>query len=247
MRRHTLLLLALLPLAACGGNDEAFRGDYRARSLAQCETNVRAELSRDGSGWDDAMTRQVRTVCACTVERAMAAHSDAELRSQLERTTLSRPEVAEQRRFLSQCTEEAADRAAGIGPDDRRRHLEKARNIIGNQGSPSFRRPDGSFDRADYRRVMVPGCAAGLNEGSEGAIPAEPVNRFCSCAVELVLAWNPDDALFAMNRDSARNRSQYIQAHRACESELPRRQSAAGTPPGNAAAASASGSAPGSR
>jgi hypothetical protein len=90
-----------------------------------------------------------------------------------------------------------------------------ARNLVGNQGSPSFRRPDGSFDRADYRRVMIPSCAGGMHEGNP-SIPAAEIERFCSCAVERMLATSSDAELFAMNRDSALQQRKYGEAEQVC-------------------------------
>lgn len=90
-----------------------------------------------------------------------------------------------------------------------------ARNLIGNQGSPGFRSPDGSFDRADYRRVMVPGCAAGMHDGNP-TIPAAEVNRFCTCWVDGVLAGSSDAEMFAMQRDNALQERKQEEAARVC-------------------------------
>jgi hypothetical protein len=98
-----------------------------------------------------------------------------------------------------------------------------ARNLVGNQGSPGFRRPDGSFDRADYRRVMPQGCAAGMRDGNP-SLPAAEVDRFCTCLVERLLATSSDAELFAMNRDSALQQRKYDEAGNVC---LPARAGAA--------------------
>ena len=90
-----------------------------------------------------------------------------------------------------------------------------ARNLIGKQGSPGFRRADGSFDRADYRRVMVPSCAAGMRDGNP-SIPPPEVDRFCTCLTEGILAGSTDAELFAMSRDSALQDRKQEEAGRAC-------------------------------
>lgn len=123
----------------------------------------------------------------------------------------------------------------GGSPDNGQPGTESwARNQIGNQGSPNFRRPDGSFDRADYRRVMVPGCAAGLRDGNPST-PAAEVDRFCTCFVDHVLAGSSDPELFAIRPDSELERRKYGAATAACRpaaaSAGPGRDSDAEAPP----------------
>ena len=116
--------------------------------------------------------------------------------------------------------------AACGGQDPEQARVEGiARNIIGNEGYPGFRRPDGSFDRADYRRIMPRGCAAGMHEGNP-SIPDAEADRFCACLVERILATSSDAELFAMNRDSALQDRKNEEAGRLC---LPSR---AGVPSG---------------
>src|SRR5207253_9424752 len=87
--------------------------------------------------------------------------------------------------------------------------------MIGNQGSPDFRRPDGSFDRADFRRVTVPGCAAGMHDG-DPSLPAATIDLSCTCFVDRLLATNSDGQLRAMMRDAQLQRLAYEAAQRAC-------------------------------
>lgn len=116
--------------------------------------------------------------------------------------------------------------ACGGGQDPEQERLEGlARNIVGNEGSPGFRRADGSFDRADYRRVMPQGCAAGMRDG-DPSLPAAEINRFCACVVDRMLATSSDAELFAMIRDSAAQQRTYDEAAGVC---LPAR---AGAPAG---------------
>lgn len=104
----------------------------------------------------------------------------------------------------------------GGSPDNGQPGTESwARNVIGNQGSPDFRRHDGSFDRADYRRVMVPGCAAGMHDG-EPSLPAATIDLYCTCFVDRLLATNSDDQLRAMMHDAQLERRNYEAAQRAC-------------------------------
>ena len=95
-----------------------------------------------------------------------------------------------------------------------------ARNVIGNEGSPGFRRPDGSFDRADYRRVMPQGCAAGMRDGNP-AIPAAEIDRFCTCLIDRMLEASSDAELFAMRRDEALRARRYDDAANACRPSRP--------------------------
>jgi hypothetical protein len=94
-----------------------------------------------------------------------------------------------------------------------------ARNLIGSEGSRNFERSDGSFDRADYRRVMVPGCAAGMRDG-DSSIPAEAIDRYCACVVDRLLA-NSDDELRAMRSGSAAEQREFEEASRSCRPVLP--------------------------
>ena len=110
----------------------------------------------------------------------------------------------------------AACGSGGGGQDNGQPGSESwARNLVGNQGSPGFRRPDGSFDRADYRRVMPQGCAAGMRDGNP-SIPSAEVDRFCTCLVDRLLATSTDAELFAMNRDSALQQRKYDEAGSVC-------------------------------
>jgi TonB family protein len=96
---------ALIALAACGrnGDEDAFRADYRQRSVAMCIGNAPSELASSGL-WSEAMRPGLEPICGCTVDRALAELSNAELRSQLARTALTREERAAQARWFSECT-----------------------------------------------------------------------------------------------------------------------------------------------
>jgi TonB family protein len=96
---------ALIALAACGRKDdeEAFRADYRQRSVAMCIGNAPSELASSGL-WSEAMRPGLEPICGCTVDRAMAELSTAELRSQSTRAALTREERAAQARWFSECT-----------------------------------------------------------------------------------------------------------------------------------------------
>ena len=105
---------------------------------------------------------------------------------------------------------------SGSGQDNGQPGSESwARNVIGREGSPGFRRADGSFDRNDYRRVMPQGCAAGMRDG-DPSIPAAEVERFCACLVDRLLATSSDAELFAMNRDAALRDRKNEEAGRVC-------------------------------
>ena len=89
-----------------------------------------------------------------------------------------------------------------------------AQNLVGNEGHRGFERPDGSFDRADYRRVMVPACAAGMRDG-DASMSADVADGFCSCMVDHLIATNSDDELRAMRDDEVAGR-EYGEATQAC-------------------------------
>lgn len=98
---------ALIALAACGRGDdedgEPFRADYRVRSIPRCIGNAPSELAGAGL-WSEAMRPGLEPICICTVDRAMAELSTAELRSQSTRAALTREERAAQARWFSECT-----------------------------------------------------------------------------------------------------------------------------------------------
>jgi TonB family protein len=95
--------LTLPALAACGQRDEAFRAEYRERSIARCIGNAPSELASNGL-WAEGMRPGLQPICECTVDRAMAELSTSDLRSQSARTALTREERAAQAQWFSQCT-----------------------------------------------------------------------------------------------------------------------------------------------
>ena len=116
--RAIFILAAALPalaLAGCGRNDEAFRVDYRQRSIALCVGNAPAELATNGL-WSEGMRPGLEPICGCTVDRAMAELSTNELRSQSARTALTREERAAQSRWFSECTIDYLQRGGGAAP-----------------------------------------------------------------------------------------------------------------------------------
>jgi hypothetical protein len=90
-----------------------------------------------------------------------------------------------------------------------------ARNVIGNEGYANFERPDGTFDRADYRRIMVPGCVSGVRDGN-ASIPADRANAFCACLVERMLTTHSDDQLRAMRGNVGLETRAFDQATPSC-------------------------------
>jgi TonB family protein len=96
---------ALAALSACGRSDEAFRADYRQRSVAMCVGNAPAELAANGL-WSEGIRPGIEPICGCTVDRAMTALTTAQLRSQSARADLTPEERAAQSRWFSECTME---------------------------------------------------------------------------------------------------------------------------------------------
>ena len=116
--RAIFILAAALPalvLAGCGRNDEAFRVDYRQRSIALCVGNAPAELASAGL-WSEGMRPGLEPICGCTVDRAMAELSTAQLRSQSARRDLTPEERAAQSRWFSECTINYLQSGAGGAP-----------------------------------------------------------------------------------------------------------------------------------
>lgn len=116
--RAIFILAAALPalaLAGCGRNDEAFRVDYRQRSIALCVGNAPAELASNGL-WSEGMRPGLEPICGCTVDRAMAELSTAQLRSQSARRDLTPDERAAQSRWFSECTIKHLQSGAGGVP-----------------------------------------------------------------------------------------------------------------------------------
>ncbi len=71
--------------------------------------------------------------------------------------------------------------------------------IVGNEGYRDYERPDGTFDRDDYRRINMEVCRRALND-PEGPAPPEVAEDFCTCIVDHLLMAD-DDQLRAIRSD----------------------------------------------
>lgn len=77
----------------------------------------------------------------------------------------------------------------------------EVREFVQSEGYRNYERPDGTFDRADYRRVTTAMCLRGIaNEVPESR--PEPRQAFCSCMVDRLLQAN-DDQLRGFRSDRA--------------------------------------------
>ena len=96
--------------------------------------------------------------------------------------------------------------------------LGEMREFVQSEGYRNFERPDGTFDRADYRRINMAACSRGLQD-PEDPLPPEAVQRFCTCLVDRLLLAD-DNQLRAIRSDRAYGRRAHGIVMRACEPVL---------------------------
>lgn len=80
--------------------------------------------------------------------------------------------------------------------------------FVQSEGYRNYERPDGTFDRADYRRINTAGCLRGIGNEVPDTTPQARQN-FCTCMVDRLLQAS-DDQLRAIRSDRAYGR----RAHR---------------------------------
>jgi hypothetical protein len=87
-------------------------------------------------------------------------------------------------------------------------------NVANRSGQPGPGRPDGAFDRADYRRLTMASCRRS-QDFPENPVPPEARENYCTCVVDhLLLA--TDDQLRAMRSDRPYQRRNHGIVVRAC-------------------------------
>ena len=79
--------------------------------------------------------------------------------------------------------------------------LGEAREFVQSEGYRNYERPDGTFDRADYRRINTAGCLRGVATEAPDARP-EARQAFCTCMVDRLLQAD-DNQLRAIRSDRA--------------------------------------------
>lgn len=92
--------------------------------------------------------------------------------------------------------------------------------IFASCGNRNFELPDGRFDRAGYRALMIPTCEQGMASG-DSSIPAAARNRFCTCVIDRILASNNDEEMRTKGRDSALRERMMSEARDQCMSARP--------------------------
>lgn len=85
-------------------------------------------------------------------------------------------------------------------------------------GYRNFEKPDGTFDRDGYRRLMGSACSLGVMAG-DSSIPAETRSRVCGCMMDRMLQMT-DDELRATVRDRALGERKQQEAGQACLVQL---------------------------
>jgi len=69
--------------------------------------------------------------------------------------------------------------------------LGEVREFVQSEGYRNYERPDGSFDRADYRRVNGAACRRGVRLWEQPPTPAVE-EAFCTCLVDKLLLASDD-------------------------------------------------------
>jgi hypothetical protein len=67
----------------------------------------------------------------------------------------------------------------------------EVREFVQSEGYRNYERPDGTFDRADYRRVNTAVCQRWLAT-EDPSVQPEARQRFCACTVDKLLEANDD-------------------------------------------------------
>lgn len=101
IRTIALGAVALGALAACGQSDEAFRASYRTKAVDTCNQGARSTPAPAGV--------DAARLCACIVDRYMAATTTEQLRAERNQT---RPPPAAQNAMM-QCAQEQARNLPG--------------------------------------------------------------------------------------------------------------------------------------